>query len=355
MTVAREEWSFLGASVLMVSPYPPTEDGIGRYAEQVALALRPDRELRVLGLPWGGGDLVRDLQGGLRPLRILRHARRRDEILIQYHPDYFMRRGRPLDRLAVPAALALLARLRRTTVVVHEPDPELPAGAGPRTRALFAVAEPLRRAMWRGTANLVFHTDFERSRHAQRFGRGRAVHRLVSPGGAFRPAAQSSRPEARERLGLTRDRVIVLMIGFISAVEPDKGYDRAVEAVRALNCDRLELHIVGSPIRRGGDVERLLEWLREQAAASPSVCLHEGFVDDESFDLWMLASDAVLTPYRTSSSSGVLERAHLLGRRVVTSDAGGLGEQAGPDDLVFATDSELAEALRRVVEEAEPG
>ena len=90
----------------------------------------------------------------------------------------------------------------------------------------------------------------------------------------------------------------------------------------------------------------LVDWIREQADADDAIVLHEQFVDDEAFDLWIRAADAVLTPYRAASSSGVVARCQLLGTRVITSNVGGLAEQAGDDDIVFDDDAGLAEAIR---------
>lgn len=345
----QAEWSFLCQRVLVVSPYPPREDGIARYAAQLVEALGDHRRLEVLGMPGGGGHRVAALQGGLRPLRIARYARGFDEVLIQYHPHYFARPGRARDRFTAALALGLIARLKRTTVVVHEPDEQRPSELGRRGRAQWAIEEILRRAFWRCPAGLVFHSEFERRRHTERFPPGRhRVDRVVSPGSFYRSHLPSeTQADARRRLGLGADRVVLVMLGFLSATNPDKGYDRAVAAVKAA-AERVELHVVGSPIRAGPDVEELLGWLRREAAESARIHLHERFVDDEEFDRWLRAADAVLAPYRTASSSGVVERAHLLGTRLIVSDAGGLAEQARPGDVVVRSDEDLMEAVRRV-------
>jgi hypothetical protein len=57
-------------------------------------------------------------------------------------------------------------------------------------------------------------------------------------------------------------------------------------------------------------------------------------------------------PYRRAFSSGVLARAHALGRPAVVSAVGGLAEQAGPTDDVVGDDRELEAAIRRIVAKA---
>jgi glycosyltransferase involved in cell wall biosynthesis len=342
----RDEWAFVGRRVVVVSRFPPARDGIARYAGQLNDVLSTGRELLRLGVPFGGGDRTRALWGGLRPLRIVVHARGFDEVLVHYHPHYFVR-GAFLNRLMSYVALAVVARLRRTTWIVHEPDDVLPVEVGRRGLAQFAIEERVRRALWAGADTLVFHSEWEQRRFDQRFPPGRKDRRelVVTHGSFFTAEATLARPEARRRLNLPADGVVLLCIGFIS---PHKEYERVIDALDVAAREEVELHIVGTPIRPMPDVERHVEELRRLAAERPRVHLHEQFVSDEDFDCWVRAADAVLTPYRESSSSGVMARAQLLGTTVITSAAGGMAEQAGPADLSFATQEELVEAIRTV-------
>ena len=313
-------------------------DGIGRYATQLAAANREGRTFVRIGIPEGSGDYSRPLHRGPRALWLLRDAHRCDDILVHYHPHYYIR-GRRASRIACRLSWGLLSCMRRLVVVAHEADPTY------RSK----LEETATRWAWRRTGRVVFHSEWERHRHFARFGSTRRQDLIVVPHGDFyrSEAVEVSRAEARQSLGLPGDRTILLMIGFISPALPDKGYDRAIQAVTAAGEPGVELHIVGSPIREGPDVEALLTRLRE-AAVGPQVSLREQFLDDDTFDLWIRAADAVLTPYRTASSSGVLARAHLLGTRVVTSNVGGLAEQADTEDIVIADDAELVEAVRRL-------
>jgi glycosyltransferase involved in cell wall biosynthesis len=310
----------------MVSRYAE-RDGIGHYADQMAAALGDDREILRVGVIDGPGDYHRAFDRGPRALWLLRDARRGDDIVVHYHPHYY----------GAHLSWGLLGLLRRTTFVMHEPAP-------PAT----GVTGAARRWAWRRAHRLVFHSDAQRDEHVERFGRGRGQEvAVVRLGDFYSTGVQASREEARRELGLPADRTILLMIGFISPSLPDKGYDRAVDAFRAAGAEGTELHIVGSPIREDEEVGRLMERLRTAAAEVDGVRLHEGFVADETFDVWLRAADWVLTPYRSASSSGVLARAHLLGTRVITSDVGGLAAQAEPGDVVFADDAGLIEAIRR--------
>jgi glycosyltransferase involved in cell wall biosynthesis len=346
------DWDFLGARVLMVSSWPPARDGIARFAEPVADAAARTRVVRRVGFPEGGGARRLALHRGVRALRLLPEARRCDDVLVHYHPDYYVRGGWA-SRLLSYASWALLVRLRRTSFVVHELDPPRAAEIGRRGRLQFAVEEGARRWFWKRAARAVFLSDWQRDRFAERFPAGpRRVLQVADHAAVFTAAARGSRGEARRRLGLAQDRVICLMIGFLSPSRPDKGYERALLALSGAADARVELHIVGSPIRQHTEVDELIESLRSTERSRPDVHLQLRWLSDEEFDLWILAADAVLLPYREAASSGVAARAHVLGTRIVTSGAGGLSEQLGPRDIVAETDADLAAAIRRVADEA---
>jgi glycosyltransferase involved in cell wall biosynthesis len=247
----------------------------------------------------------------------------------------------------------LIVRLRRVTFVVHEQDDPRAVELGRRGRAQYWLEERVRRLFWRGARRLIFLSASERDSFEARFPAGARRASLVVGHGTFFTAAASASPaDARARLGLATQRVILLMIGFLSARQPDKGYDRVLRALEASDDPRVDLHIVGSPIREEAEVFALIASLQATAARSPAVHFHERWVSDEEFDLWILAADAVLLPYRESSSSGVAARARLLGTSVITSGAGGLSEQIGPRDIIADTEAELVAAIARVADAA---
>jgi glycosyltransferase involved in cell wall biosynthesis len=335
--MARSDpWSELSPRVVAVSGYEG-RDGIGRYADQMITAYGRGREFVRVGIPERPGDYSRPLYRGIRALWLLRDARRRDDVLLHYHPEYYVR-GDRAARVASYLSWGVLALLRRVVLVSHEPDP--------RTGRL---EEAVRRWAWRRVHRVVFHSEWELERWLKRYGRARRqAHSVVAHGDFFATAVSASRAEARSRLGLPYDRVILLMIGYLSVVFPDKGYDRVIAALDAAGDPAVDLHIVGSPIRPGPEVDALIEWLRAVARDSPHVFLHEEYVDHDDFDLWIRAADAVVTAYRTASSSSVVARARLLGTPVIISAVGGLAEQAGPGDMVVLDDDELLAAIRAV-------
>lgn len=340
-------WEFLGRRVLVVSPWPPLEDGIARYAEQLVESL-PDREFVRVGLPGGSGDRIYRLWRGARFFRALPLLRGVDDMLVMYHPDYYVD-GRALGRLLAHVSLWVASRLRPTTFVIHEPEHELVPGSVWRARLSFSLLERIRRREWAGVRRLVFHSEWERHRFAQRFpGRPPREEIVVEHGSFFTsPVDGVSSSMARERLGLPHERLVLLCIGFLSPEKPAKGFERAVEAVGQAGRPDLDLHVVGSAIRRPvPEVAQYVAGLRALISRTPNVELHERFVSDEEFDLWIRAADAVVVPYRAASSSGVVARAHLLDTRVIASAVGGISDQLHERDIAFANDTELVAVIR---------
>jgi glycosyltransferase involved in cell wall biosynthesis len=322
--------------VLIVSSYPPRHCGIGAYARTQAERLRAaGDDVLVISPPDGQGDVRVPFESG-RPFReAVRRGEAADRIVVHFQPGLYYRPGAraAASKVATSAALlALVARRPQTEILVHEADPPT------RWRPDYAL---LRQAFRR--ARLVFHTDAER-RALQRDYRLPWVRaRLVDHTEGVTVHAAMSREEARRRLGLEGGPVF-LCAGFL---HPDKGFDRAVRAFAGAGSPG-RLDVVGS-VRdaRPANLAHAAE-LRRLAAATPNVTLHEEFATDEDFDAWIAAADALVLPYRRSWSSGALARAHVIGTPALLSDAGGLPEQAGPDDRVFRSDRELAELLAEI-------
>jgi glycosyltransferase involved in cell wall biosynthesis len=331
--------------VLVVSSYPPRRCGIGAYAATQAATLRAaGHDVIVLSPPDGDGDVRVDfLDSG----RVFREAARRgeaaDRIVVHFQPALYYRPGSraAAQKMATSAALRSLVRRRpQTEILVHEADTPV------RWRPDYIL---LRRAFAR--ARLLFHTDAERIALQRRYGLRRVRARLVDHVAGVTVHAAVGREAARRRLGLEPAGPVFVCAGF---VHPDKGFDRAVRAFAAAGSPG-RLDVVGSVREPTPANLAAARELRELAAATPGVTLHEEFASDDEFDAWIAAADAVVLPYRRSWSSGALARAQALGTPALVSDAGGLPEQAGPDDRVFRSDAELAERIEEAAARAAAG
>lgn len=332
-------------TVLVVSTFPPRKCGVGAYAYQAVGALRrAGARVDVLSPPDCAGTFRAPLRGFLNPLRVLKYAHRYDRIVVQYsHPEFYF--GDPprkfFNVLTTLSFFLLFIVCRHLEVVIHEP-PQFPS---------LVQGHVLAPLTWRLVPHVAFHTDLERrtfeSHLHLRFRAGQ--YSVLDHKRDFTPFVTMTREEARKRLHIPRDRKVFLCIGF---VQPSKGFDRAVSIFVRRPPGAL-LYVVGS-VRRAEDAAafRHRDQLARAARSSDNVRIVDQYPSDTEFDMWIIAADYVVLPYRTISSSGVLARASILNRPALVAATGGLAEQVGPQDLVFRTDQELEAAINGLVEQA---
>lgn len=319
------------SSSAVVSTFPPRRDGIAVYADQYA-ARCGDATLRI-----GDEGSIADAKIRFRrvrtPLGIWRLTSRGTDVHIMWHPMFHLPGPRPA-RAAAYVAWRLLAARRQLLVVVHEPEPSLGRGQA-----------WCQKWFWRSAAEVRFHSRVERDVFLKTVGIALSPRlKIIEHHATFEPATRATHAEARRMLGIDVDARVALCIGFFGA---HKGFDRAIAAfAKAGLGGRAQLYIVGSILQSSPHVEMHVDDLRHEALATPNVTLLERYVTDEEFDLWLVASDVVVLPYRTISSSSVAARARVLGRPVIATRAGGLGEQLGSESILVDDDAALTKALK---------
>ena len=113
------------------------------------------------------------------------------------------------------------------------------------------------------------------------------------------------------------------------------------------------LYVVGSVWREDDGSRAYMDELRRLAHETPGAELREGYLSDEEFDRWIVASDLLVLPYRLGWSSNVMERGLLYDRPVIMSRVGGMAEQGEdrPGVTLVDDDEALVEALRDAVGE----
>ncbi|HSJ51537.1 MAG TPA: WecB/TagA/CpsF family glycosyltransferase [Actinomycetota bacterium] len=319
--------------VLIVSSFPPRHCGIGAYARAQAERLRANGdEVIVLTPPDGAGDVRRPFIGGAA----FRHAAaiggEFDRIVVHFEPGLYFRPGSPVRHVVTAASLWWLVRRRRDRVeiLVHEATTP-PSRLRPDYRLLGAAF---------ARARLLFHTAAERTALERRY-RIHTRATLVPHEESVTVHVRVSRDEARSRLGLDGGSPLFVCAGFLHR---DKGLDRAIRAFAAAGCPG-RLVVVGSVRSPNADAEAYVRDLRALSEATDGVRLIERFVADDEFDLWILAADRVVLPYRRAWSSGALARSQRLGTPALVANVMGLAEQAGPDDVLFESDEQLATLL----------
>lgn len=330
-----------GMKILMVSPFPPLRDGVGKYAAQEVEALRSEgHEVDVLAPVACAAHYVENFRSGIGLLKLFGYARRYQRIVLQYQPSHFHRRSRGPSRAITNLWMLIAFRwTRNLTVVCHEVD------YYPHSWPKWLPDAALERLAWKGAREVAFHTDQEIAEMRSRL--GVVPKRIVkrSHGQYYRAAVVEDRDEARRRLGVEPRTTLFLCIGFI---QPHKGFDRAIRAHRRVPGET-RLVVVGSIRHETPEHRNHLDELKDLAAGDHRVEIREAVVSDEEFDRWIIASDVVLLPYRQIWTSAVFERAHILGRPVIASRVGGLAEQAATEDVLVSDDEELAHVMARAV------
>jgi glycosyltransferase involved in cell wall biosynthesis len=322
--------------ILMVTPYPPVRDGIGAYALQEVKQLRAaGKHVEVLS-PWPSAahyHLPLTTARGVAELgrRLVNY----DRVIVQFHPDVFY-------SLPCPPAQwfritgALIRALRRggnVEIRAHEANFDLA-----RRRS---VRGALTRGVFQSAALVSVHSAGERDRIVAEFGVDDERAVVAEHGQHFLKRVTLSQAEARAELGLPAGSLL-LSIGF---VQPHKGFDRGMHAFAGLGGEGSMLAVVGSVRVDDAATAAHVAALENLARTTPGVRLELGYLDDRQFDLWIVAADVVVLPYRQIWSSSVLERAALYDRPIIASRLDGLVAQAPAGTVFVEDDAELRAAL----------
>lgn len=322
--------------ILVVTPYPPQRDGIGAYAVQQVRALRREgHHVEVCSPTPSAAHHHLDLKGPNGARALQRLAKGFDRVIVHFHPDvFYVDPSTPTSRISTGLALARAFRSGPPVEIrLHEVDRrwasaaeqvEVSSRSGKVADVVFATSARATRAVFQAAAEVTVHDEQLRTMMVEQFGVPAGRVRVVDHGADFAAHTTLDQAAARASLGLSPTEHVFVSIGF---VQPHKGFDRGAAAFRGLADHDASLHIVGS-VRV--DDPAALEHQRELEALEaqiPGVHLHLGFVSDELFDRWIVASDTVVLPYRHIWSSSVAERARLHGRPVIATRVGGLAEQ----------------------------
>lgn len=323
--------------ILFVSAYPPARDGIANYAAQVVADLRRAGATVDVFSPQPSAALFNaDLRTARGLARVARLSRGYDRTIVQFTPEPFFHGMEPARFLRGWIGLtALFAACRNIEVVAHETPYQDSGRAGPVRMRMWAT-------LWRRPAKILVHTDSERRLMHEVLGVADERLELLDHGASFRRRTCSSRAESRQSLRVDEGDFMFLCAGFL---QPHKGFDRAAAALGAIEAKHVRLDIVGEVRVWTREHKEYLDLLREQADADARVHLHEGYVTDEEFDRWIVASDVVVLPYREIWSSGVAERAALYDRPVLVTEVGGLAEQVEPPSRVVHDEAGLVAAM----------
>ena len=250
----------------------------------------------------------------------------------------------------------LAAVIARAPAVIHQPHGHIFYGYyGRRGTAVFTALER-RAARW--TDRIITLTDRGTAEHLAH-GIGRAEQYVTVPSGvptAELRAAAPARGEARARLGLDADAIVIVGLG---RLVPIKGFDLLVRAlpIVASQVPSARVLLVGEGAERAH-----LETIAASLGVAGRLRLTGETTDVAPY---LAAADVVTVPSRNEGMGRVIVEAMALGRPVVATAVGGIpdvvtdgecGRLVAPEDVdaLAAALIELGRdpALRRKLGEA---
>ncbi len=137
-----------------------------------------------------------------------------------------------------------------------------------------------------------------------------------------------SKSEAREKLKIKTDELVILFFGFIRKY---KGLDILLDAMKILKENPIPITI-GTEIRNPKlliagefyeDEKPYLEQI-DRLGINDDVILRTDFIPDSEVKYYLCAADAVIQPYRNATQSGVTPLAYYFEKPMIVTNVGGL-------------------------------
>jgi glycosyltransferase involved in cell wall biosynthesis len=273
-----------------------------RESDAASLADARRRGCRVVDVPAMGREVapLADLTALAQLVRLIRRER---PAVVHTHTS----KAGFVGRLAAVVAGA--------PAVIHQPHGHIFYGYyGPRRNSVFTALER-RAARW--TDRIITLTDRGATEHLAH-GIGRAEQYVTVPSGvptAELRAAAPTRDEARARLGLDVDAIVIVGLGRLM---PIKGFDLLVRALPIVvsQVPSACVLLVGEGAERA-HLERIA------ASLGVAGCLR---LTGQTTDVapYLAAADVVAVPSRNEGMGRVIVEAMALGRPVVATAVGGI-------------------------------
>ena len=171
---------------------------------------------------------------------------------------------------------------------------------------------------------------------------------VVAPFGRFRAVRPMSRPVACRLLAISElPRPVVAIIGHM---KPGKGIGRVLTSLAHAPGAIGTLLLAGASQGDPG-LETAVAAARNRG--TPIQRVDRRLTDAQELAAYSLA-DVVLAVYETGYSSGVVARAHAVGRRVVLTNVGDLPLQARVGDVVLEPSYSPSALISAILQEPEP-
>lgn len=276
----------------------------------------PERNSSLAGAPRPAGTPVR--RGFLKRLRlrwlhglaVARLLRKRTDIV---HFQWLVDRRQDL---------AFIGWLKRAGIpsvyTAHDVEPHLTASAKDRAEL---------QRIYESVSKVVVHTENNKRELLSLFAVEPGKVAVIPHGSYDFLCAQGSvtREAAREKLGLSRERPVILFFGLIKRY---KGLEHLVEAFEQVRLEVKDafLLIVGDIFAGDPEAHGYYRGIVDGLRGREDVRCVAEYVPVEDVGTYFAAADVVALPYVRTYHSGVLLAAYAAGRPVVVTNTGGLPE-----------------------------
>ena len=278
----------------------------------------------------------------LLPL-LLRNGRPPDVVHIQAATAYFRARTKTLANLKVVALLAQLLAIRLLGAkIVWTAHDTTKQGV-----QFFVQAKRMGRALGRLAHAIIVHCPAAVQEVSACFQiRNQAKLHVIPHGNYVGVYADTiSREDARAKLGLPSDKIVLLCLGLL---HPYKGIERLANALDSAGPD-VHLVIAGKPVSKEYAAK-----LGASLAHASNVTYSPRFVPAADIQIFMRAADAVVFAYPEILTSGALVLAMSFGKACVAPGIGCIPEMLGQHGGIIydaLAAGGLARALQQVVQQ----
>jgi glycosyltransferase involved in cell wall biosynthesis len=131
-----------------------------------------------------------------------------------------------------------------------------------------------------------------------------------------------SKEEARLKLGIKNEELILLFFGFIRKY---KGLDLLLDAMKIIKNSKF--NIQNSKLLIAGEFyedRKAYDEQIEKLGIQESLILHTDFIPDSEVKYYLCAADVVVQPYKNATQSGVTPLAYHFEKPMIVTNVGGL-------------------------------
>ena len=245
-----------------------------------------------------------------------------------------------IDRIILPAVARLFGH--KVVLTVHN------INAGKRDNRDTSINRLTLRTLYRLSNKLIVHTPQSKVELMNEFPVAESKIEVIKHGMNNRVAKKgTTTAQARLHFGLNEDDKVILFFGNIDYY---KGLDILIESLLILNKDRncnYKVLIAGN----SKSPEYTAQVLEKAADPRLKGCIDAKiqYIPDEDVELYFMASDCIVLPYRNIYQSGVIFMAYTFGLPLIVTDVGNFRNDVIEGKTGFLVKPEDPEDLAKII------